>query len=427
MKKTTRPLLNLWNLKNNIKKRISHSEDIEDKIKKILIPGLVLSLISGGIIRASSPLPESITEILPLIEQKLSLKDSPISRNIPYESLSSVFDKYCSPESIQKGEILSENIYQTIEEELSNNLQFRILFFKRYKDYILNIWTGDQEQFCQQKVAGYTLLHNIQKEKSWNGIIDTHSIKKNQKKKNHKKSPQMPSLQKTTQALSSATPLEKINTFEKWEKLTDFPFKFVHEKHLLETKEELLFGESIEKYAYHTLQLLLKYKILNLEEIKHFEGKIKISYTLACDETHGSFKYRPKGDGTRVPEGIEILISLCKPLAEGAVLQEHIQHVLVHELGHYLYFFRDENNKKFDTICWNEQQKLCKKSDFYSEYSEENKEEDYAESFAFWFAQLNGIPEEIEQEHWSALGKWINEKNNYFNNFYKRLQTQNAH
>lgn len=123
-------------------------------------------MISGGIIRASSPLPESITDILPLIEQKLSLKDSPISRNIPYESLSSVFDKYCSPESIQKGEILSENIYQTIEEELSNNLQFRILFFKRYKDYILNISTGDQEQFCQQKVAGYTLLHNIQKEKS---------------------------------------------------------------------------------------------------------------------------------------------------------------------------------------------------------------------------------------------------------------------
>lgn len=35
--------------------------------------------------------------------------------------------------------------------------------------------------------------------------------------------------------------------------------------YLLETKEELLFGDSIEKYAYHTLQLLLKYKILNLE------------------------------------------------------------------------------------------------------------------------------------------------------------------
>ena len=127
----------------------------------------------------------------------------------------------------------------------------------------------------------------------------------------------------------------------------------------------MLFGESIEKYAYHTLQLLLKYKILNLEEIKHFEGKIKISYTLACDETHGSFQYRQKGDGTRVPEGIEILISLCKPLAEGTALQEHIQHVLVHELGHYLYFFRDENNTKFvkkATFIANIQRKIKKKT-----------------------------------------------------------------
>ena len=136
----------------------------------------------------------------------------------------------------------------------------------------------------------------------------------------------------------------------------------------------MIFGESIEKYAYHTLQLLLKYKILNLEEIKHFEEKIKISYTLACDETHGSFQYRQKGDGTRVPEGIEILISLCKPLAEETTLQEHmfwhmnlgiISIFLETRITKNLILFAGTSNKnsvKKATFIANTQRKIRKKT-----------------------------------------------------------------
>ena len=120
-----------------------------------------------------------------------------------------------------------------------------------------------------------------------------------------------------------------------------------------------------------------------------------------------------------VAQRIELLVSLCKPLPEVKSLERQLQHILTHELGHYIYFFRDKTTEKFNTICRNDKQNTCAKGDFYSNYSQENKEEDYAESFAFWVSQLDN--KNSEKEHGSAQSQWIMQKEQYFNTLYKHL------
>jgi len=94
---------------------------------------------------ASSPLPDNIIELQPLIEQNLDLKNYPLERNIPYSSLDKVFNKYCSPDTMKEALLESEQKYSLIKDVLNTNSQARSLFFKK-------------------KVIGYSLLKKIQHE-----------------------------------------------------------------------------------------------------------------------------------------------------------------------------------------------------------------------------------------------------------------------
>lgn len=133
-------------------------------MKKMFILTFSSFMFYFSISSASSPLPDNIIELQPLIEQNLDLKNYPLGRNLPYSSLDKVFNKYCSVKSIEEGLAESEQKYSLIKDELSTNSQARSLFFKRYKKIILDIETNDTEMFCKEKVIGYSLLKKIQHE-----------------------------------------------------------------------------------------------------------------------------------------------------------------------------------------------------------------------------------------------------------------------
>lgn len=137
-------------------------------MKKMFILTFLSFMFYFNISSASSPLPDNIIELQPLIEQSLDLKNYPLGRNLPYSSLDKVFNKYCSVKSIEEGLAESEQKYSLIKDELSTNSQARLLFFKRYKKIILDIKTEESEMFCKQKVMGYSLLKKIQHEKIHN-------------------------------------------------------------------------------------------------------------------------------------------------------------------------------------------------------------------------------------------------------------------
>jgi hypothetical protein len=50
-----------------------------------------------------------------------------------------------------------------------------------------------------------------------------------------------------------------------------------------------------------------------------------------------------------------------------------------------VYYFKDTNVEDFTNICWDNDQDTCSSNEFVSTYAQKNKEEDYAESFAYWY------------------------------------------
>lgn len=392
-------------------------------MKKMFILAFLSFMFYFSISSASSPLPDNIIELQPLIEQSLDLKNYPLERNIPYSSLDKVFNKYCSPDTMKEALLESEQKYSLIKDVLNTNSQARSLFFKRYKKIILDIETNDTEMFCKEKVIGYSLLKKIQHEK----IHNTTKINKQALSAKANKNTKTQQIKSTTnQATSPSLPSTDVSKEKKvetwlftWKKIWPRELTFDHDKEPLKSPSEIKLGENIEQSIYKTLDLLLSKQLLNWDEIKLFNQKIKIHYTTKCQPLRGNFQLINNDDWSRSPKGIELLVSLCKPLPEVKSLERQLQHILTHELGHYIYFFRDKTTEKFNTICRNDKQNTCAKGDFYSNYSQENKEEDYAESFAFWVSQLDN--KNSEKEHGSAQSQWIMQKEQYFNTLYKHL------
>lgn len=392
-------------------------------MKKMFILAFLSFMFYFSISSASSPLPDNIIELQPLIEQSLDLKNYPLERNIPYSSLDKVFNKYCSPDTMKEALLESEQKYSLIKDVLNTNSQARSLFFKRYKKIILDIETNDTEMFCKEKVIGYSLLKKIQHEK----IHNTTKINKQALSAKANKNTKTQQIKSTTnQATSPSQPSTDVSKEKKvetwlftWKKIWPRELTFDHDKEPLKSPSEIKLGENIEQSIYKTLDLLLSKQLLNWDEIKLFNQKIKIHYTTKCQPLRGNFQLINNDDWSRSPKGIELLVSLCKPLPEVKSLERQLQHILTHELGHYIYFFRDKTTEKFNTICRNDKQNTCAKGDFYSNYSQENKEEDYAESFAFWVSQLDN--KNSEKEHGSAQSQWIMQKEQYFNTLYKHL------
>jgi hypothetical protein len=88
-------------------------------------------------------------------------------------------------------------------------------------------------------------------------------------------------------------------------------------------------------------------------------------------------------------QSLELFFNLCKEkqLKEirNNALYEYAKWLILHELGHYLYYIKDSKAHLFEAICWKEEQLLCTADDFVSTYAQTDKYEDYAEHFAYWY------------------------------------------
>lgn len=60
---------------------------------------------------------------------------------------------------------------------------------------------------------------------------------------------------------------------------------------------------------------------------------------------------------------------------------------MLHEIGHYLSFFKDRNRTNFNTICRTSGKSICDNKDFPSSYAQTHQEEDYTESFAYRYQE----------------------------------------
>lgn len=97
--------------------------------------------------------------------------------------------------------------------------------------------------------------------------------------------------------------------------------------------------------------------------------------------------------------GTNFWINVCSP----TTLTSDTNTVVTHEFWHFIYFIIDKNRSTFNNICWwidkkmNNNCSVAGSNAFFSNYSMGSIEEDYAESFAHWYLQLNWNPGTIQK------------------------------
>ncbi|NOZ44791.1 MAG: hypothetical protein GXP45_06745 [bacterium] len=131
---------------------------------------------------------------------------------------------------------------------------------------------------------------------------------------------------------------------------------------------------------------MLQNHIIDKQDITLLKDKIKVNYVRGCQATKGSYNIHRVYSGvylqsTELKE-LDINVNLCPSFEYLNNLQSYVTEIFSHEMGHHIYYFKDNHPQDFQHICrFNEQHKICPSEGFVSKYAETKPEEDYAESF----------------------------------------------
>lgn len=88
-------------------------------------------------------------------------------------------------------------------------------------------------------------------------------------------------------------------------------------------------------------------------DINLLNDKIEISYVEGCGTTKGSYHMLQKVDGSnRKLKAIKLNINLCMDTHYINNFDRYVRQIFIHELAHYLYYFKDSSYQTFNVICW---------------------------------------------------------------------------
>ncbi len=357
----------------------------------------------------------NIFENQKLIEDKFNLKRLSIRSKIPFWEINTIFEQQCPQRAISEAKEIVGNLSMLrwknipkwkIESEMTKR-------FNLLKKIIPSITDKDKATYCKQKYITYSMLEITQNIFNEERYGDTNEKKVEEwkvvgnleTKTDVKEDVQDSIIEETTHGSAESKKYVRLQ-----QDTTNLSGK---EKGLAQIAEE-----SIQS----TLETMLNQRILKQEDIKALDGTIKIQYNNACKKTTGSFHVtRNKSTKKMTFKEIKLNINICSNEGFYSRFEDYVKQIFAHELGHYVYFFKDSQTEKFEQICRNEEKKLCKKEGFFSTYAQNNKEEDYAESFAYWY--LDTFSAKKWRWFWSALANEIQgQKENYFNELHQRLK-----
>ena len=181
-----------------------------------------------------------------------------------------------------------------------------------------------------------------------------------------------------------------------------------------------------------SLNALYDMNIITQQEKQEIQNKLEIRFVSSCNKNVWYHKIKQYYNSDNILtkttlEEIKIDIGLCNSYQYIDQLDQQVKKLLVHEIGHYIYYFKDKSTNIFENICRNKKgttaQNKCNRDEFVSNYSQTNAGEDYAETFSRWTLteinnKINDI--EIEWENWHESAYTSIEKNllskkfNYF-------------
>lgn len=146
-------------------------------------------------------------------------------------------------------------------------------------------------------------------------------------------------------------------------------------------------------WAEDIVNVMIKKWVLSAKDKEMIRGKIQIQFVDTCKHIDGltTIKYYDPKRITSKDTLLSILlnVSVCENRWYSTLFDSSYKHVLIHELGHYIYFLKDETRETFENICWTsntDKRPECTSYDgFYSKYAMTDSQEDYAETFAYWY------------------------------------------
>lgn len=264
------------------------------------------------------------------IEKMINISQVTIDDSIPYKIISDTIKWQCTTQDIKSAEDRYTNFVNDKKNQsyfiYKNNIDQKSKF-----NSIRNMISKTDTTLCSQKLFLYKMLEKIQSKPD-----NTNNIKI----------------------------IDHIST------LSD---------------KEKVFGEVATFYIKDRLYKLIEDKIFDKYDLQAIDdNKIVIEYVNKCGTMHGSYKMSISKSWIKTIKSISIKINICNKDNYISNFKNYVSQLLVHELWHYVYYFKDANNTVFDNICRQDKKNICStKNDFVSDYATSNKEEDYAETFAY--------------------------------------------
>ena len=343
----------------------------------------------------------NIFDAVEFIKESIRFNDITIKSDVPYDLVQKAIKKYCPQSAVDQAskelEPLREVWVSSITKPgINKSLSDR---FDMVKWLILEQKKDSQYKYCKDSYLLFSILKTTQELYTW---------EKDPKRANAKTN----NTQNKSQEIKTNSESHNSATTKKLD------FTFIHNTDWLPNDAKKSFSETTENYLQEIMANLVDINILDKNDLKTLNNKIEVTYQQSCNVTEWSFRVvRNKQTGAYTFKEIKLIIAYCDKNNTPERQKRHVQQILAHELGHYIYFFKDKNPSKFSEICWDNGKMNCLPEEFVSNYARKSKEEDYAESFAYWY--LYNTDWSSDDQHGSAPDNPINRRARYFEELFE--------
>lgn len=303
----------------------------------ILIVGILSSVLIGTQAFAKQA-PASATQNIKQIEQMAGIRTIGHEDYIPYEVILSELSSSCQRSDINLG----QNKYNTFIANPNNSSYFgnkskvrKMLKFNAIRNLIIRASSKDENTLCTQKYFLYQVLQKIQEPDPFS-----------------------------------------------------YPFSIQNNSSWL-SSDDMVFSDLAQVYIQDRMQRLVKEGIMEASDLAHLDNKIIINYVQQCGNVHGSYHMMVSPNGQQTVSKIVINMNVCTTENYLTHFKKYVDQLFVHELAHYLYYFKDDTSRTFENICRKNNRNICNSEDFVTKYAQSSKEEDYAESFSYWYLMIH--------------------------------------
>lgn len=338
---------------------------------------------------------KNIFQAVDFIKTSIKFDTITIKSDVPYSLVQDAIKKYCPKSAVNQAskelEPLQEvRISYLNKPNINQSLSDR---FDMVKWLISEQKQDNVYKYCKDSYLLFSILKTTQ---------DLYTWEKETKQKNTQKETNTETKTSTT-SHNSAT--KNLN------------FTFIHNTDGLPNNAKITFSESSEKYLQDIMADLVGIGILDQNDLNTLNNKIEVNYLQSCNVTEWAFRVvRNKKTWKYTFKNISLIIAYCEKNNTPERQKRHVQQILAHELWHYIYFFKDKNPSKFSEICWDNGKINCLPEEFVSNYAKKSEEEDYAESFAYWYLYNTDWS---DGQHGAAPDNPINRRSRYFENLFE--------